>query len=159
MTLAELNSTPGASGSIVADTDEHGLGRILLTTRGGEVAVCLHRAHVTGWRPAGGDPVLWMSGCSAFAAGKAIRGGVPICFPWFGGRPGRPDAPSHGFARLLEWELESTDQPDDGNTAIVLRLSSSEKTHAYWPYDFELRYRVAVGAELVLVLEVADSFP
>ena len=87
-----------------------------------------HGAHVTGWHPAGGRPVLFMTGRSHFAEGKPIRGGVPICFPWFGPRP---DDVAHGFARLSEWELVETSAPGDGETNVRFRLPASARPG--WP--------------------------
>src|SRR4051794_17302365 len=61
--------------------------------------IFLHGAHIAAWQPAGAAPVLFMSRQSHFAPGKAIRGGVPLIFPWFGARAGDAKAPQHGFAR------------------------------------------------------------
>lgn len=62
-----------------------------------------HGAQVFAWRPPDAQPVIWMSRRSQFASGRAIRGGVPVCFPWFGGGPQGALQPPHGFARLLDW--------------------------------------------------------
>ncbi len=118
--------------------------------------VYLHGAHVARFAPAGAEPVLFLSRESHYAAGKAIRGGVPICFPWFGPRGGRPDFPMHGFARTLEWELESLRRDSDGVVALALKLVSSNETRALWPHDFLVRHRIAIGAELNMVLEVQN---
>lgn len=65
--------------------------------------ISTYAAHLFDYTPAGERPVLWMSGSSWFEAGKPIRGGVPVCWPWFG--PGaREELPAHGFARLSQWE-------------------------------------------------------
>ena len=82
-----------------------GLDRLELHAADGEALVYLHGAHVAHFQPKGGRPVLWMSAQSRFEAGKPIRGGVPICFPWFGPKAGAPDAPLHGFARILPWTV------------------------------------------------------
>ena len=79
--------------------------------------VYLHGAHLTHWQPAGQDPVLFLSAQSEFTPGKPIRGGVPICFPWFGPRTGGQPGPSHGFARIQEWSV--------ANVALLSGLPSS----------------------------------
>ena len=84
-------------------------------------------AHITAWQPAGERPVLWLSPASAFAAGKAIRGGVPICLPWFGAHPDNPSAPSHGFVRTSPWTLEEARDEADGRTVAAFGLH-----HARW---------------------------
>ena len=82
-----------------------GLERLVLSASDGEALVYLQGAHVAHFQPKGEKPVLWMSAESRFEAGKPIRGGVPICFPWFGPKAGAPDAPLHGFARILPWSI------------------------------------------------------
>ena len=104
--------------------------------------IYLHGATVTDWTPAGGSPVLWLGSASRFADDTAIRGGVPICFPWFGARAGHPGAPSHGFARLSEWSLVAAE--DDGqDVTLRLRLTDDDQTRvSAWPHRFEAVYTV-----------------
>ncbi len=133
-----------------------GLVRITITSPLARAAVYLHGAHVTDFQPAGSEPALFLSEKSTFAAGKPIRGGVPIIFPWFGPRAGHSDAPMHGFARTSEWEIETLDSTG-GIVTIVLRLSASEATRAPWNHDFILRHRITIGAELTMELEVENT--
>lgn len=107
----------------------------------------LHGAHVTGWRPAGTEPVLWMSDQAVFEPGQAIRGGVPICFPWFGAKADDPDAPSHGPARITPWDLTDTDVNGD---RVMLMLSTRIGVWA-------LEYVVNFGPELTLELMVVNA--
>jgi glucose-6-phosphate 1-epimerase len=88
-------------------------------------------------------------------AGKAIRGGVPVIFPWFGARAGHPESPLHGFARTSLWQLESM-QCQDEVVSIVLRLSASEATRALWPHDFTLRHHIRIGSTLEMTLELEN---
>lgn len=101
----------------------------------------LHGAHVTHFQPTGHRPVLWMSQHSHFEAGKPIRGGVPICFPWFGPHPEHADAPAHGLARTVEWKIESTDI-DEANQVVTLDLVHTLQAH------FECRLRASFGQQL-----------
>lgn len=118
--------------------------------------IYLHGATVTDWTPAGSSPVLWLGSASRFALDTAIRGGVPICFPWFGERAGDPEAPSHGFARLSEWSLVAAE--DDGKDVTVrLRLTDDEHSRASaWPHRFEAGYTVVFGSRLSLALQVTN---
>lgn len=127
-----------------------------VTGRSGEAEVYLHGAHVTSWNPVGQDPVLWMSRASQFNSDAPLRGGVPVCFPWFGAHAGDPQAPAHGFARLAEWSLfEAREVGDD--VTLVFRLTDSDQTRASaWPHRFEATYTVTVGARLVLELQVTN---
>ena len=124
--------------------------------RAGSAEIYLHGAHVTGFAPAGGRPVLFLSDASRFDAAAAIRGGLPICFPWFGANALEPAAPSHGFARLSEWEFVDARESGD-DVLLTFRLTDTPTTRASaWPHRFEARYTVTVGARLTLSLQVTN---
>lgn len=108
---------------------------------GAAVTLTLQGGHVLSWKPAGAGEQLYLSPRSEFVPGKAIRGGVPVCFPQFAGRG---PLPKHGFARTLPWELLSQEQGRDDALA-VLRLTDSEATRALWPHAFELELSVRVS--------------
>ncbi len=132
------------------------LTRIVVTSPLAEAEVYVHGAHVMHFRPAGQQPVLWLSKSSWFEPNKPIRGGVPICFPWFGAREGDAKAPAHGFARLREWEIESIIQ--SGNAVVVtLVLKSDDLTRAWWPFDFIARHIITLGSALEMTLEVHNE--
>lgn len=85
--------------------------------------VALHGAHVMAWCPTGQEEVLYLSPEAVYREGKAIRGGIPLCWPWFNAHPTDPDLPSHGLVRNQFWELESTDIDDDGVVAKLRRTT------------------------------------
>ena len=139
-----------------------GLDRLVLAARGGEARVYTHGAHVTHFQPEGTRPVLMMSSQARFEAGtpgKPIRGGVPICFPWFGPRAGHAQAPMHGLARLLTWQIESVTQEDQGRLCATLALASNDYTRSVFAQDFALRYTVTVGPSLEMALTVRNTGP
>jgi glucose-6-phosphate 1-epimerase len=142
-------------------TGANGLPVVELRGRSGSAEIYLHGAHVTRWDPAGARPVLWVSRSSAFAPGQPIRGGVPICFPWFGAHPTDPGQPGHGFARVREWRLIATPEasaPGDEDAAVAeFELGSTEPPHPAWPHAFAARYRVVLGRALTMQLEVANT--
>jgi D-hexose-6-phosphate mutarotase len=133
-----------------------GLTKVSISNVAGSAEVYLHGAHVTHFQPRGLQPVLWMSSTSAFKSDKAIRGGVPICWPWFGANPTDPKLPMHGFARVNEWAVESTNHASVDRTSITLRLEPNESIRKLWPHDFVARYTVTVGAALELELEATN---
>lgn len=139
---------------LAIDRDEHGLTRLTARNRHATAEVYLHGAHVTRFQPHGGQPVLWMSAKSLFQAGKSIRGGVPICWPWFGPHASDSTLPVHGFVRTRDWELVETAALYDGRTRIVLTLTSDEHTLRLWPHAFVLRFTVTVGTTLELDLRI-----
>lgn len=110
-------------------------------------AVTLQGAHLVSWQPAGEKPVIWLSEKTAWAPGKAIRGGVPICWPWFG----PAGEPAHGFARSLPWTLSAHDENEE-SVMLTLVLESNEQTKKLWPHDFTLfaRFRFADRCEIEL---------
>lgn len=113
----------------------------LVAPDGARARVSLQGGHILSWQPAGAREQLYLSPRSEFVAGKAIRGGVPVCFPQFAERG--PLA-KHGFARTLPWELVSHDTGKEDSLA-VLRLRDSEATRAVWPHAFELELSVRIG--------------
>ena len=106
-----------------------------------------HGAHVAGFRKNDEPPLIFMSRKSYFAAGKPIRGGVPICFPWFGNRDGEP---SHGFARITEWQLVKTSAAPDG--AVTLHFALPEiPGRAAWK-NLRVEFVVTVSDKLTMEL-------
>src|SRR5687768_4182806 len=120
----ELNARFGVPGVAAIDAGSGGLPRVRITSPAAEAEIYLHGAHVTHFQPRGhGKPVLFMSARSLFDPAKAIRGGVPLIFPWFGTNPANPNVPQHGFARTTAWEIRDIRAGADAATAVTLGLS------------------------------------
>ncbi|HYN04348.1 MAG TPA: D-hexose-6-phosphate mutarotase, partial [Vicinamibacteria bacterium] len=134
-----------------------GLERLVLSASDGEAVVYLQGAHVAHFQPRGEKPVLWMSAESRFEAGKPIRGGVPICFPWFGPKAGAPDAPLHGFARILPWSIAAVTRESDGSLRATLDLTSDAAARGGFPHELALSLTVRVGRNLRLELAVRNT--
>ncbi len=113
--------------------------------------VYLHGAHVTRFQKNGEPPLLFMSDESLFAPDKAIRGGVPICFPWFGSREGLP---AHGFARVTAWELVKTVVLPDGSVRVGLRLS--QNAGGANAFRGTVEFTVTAGNTLAMELQVTN---
>jgi glucose-6-phosphate 1-epimerase len=133
-----------------------GLERLVLSAPDGEAVVTLHGGHVTHFRPRDERPVLWVSARSRFEAGKPIRGGVPICFPWFGPKAGAPDAPLHGFARILPWSLAAV-APEGGGLRATLELTAEAAARGGFPHELGLSLAVTVGRALRMELTVGNT--
>jgi len=133
-----------------------GLPKIRITTPEIIGEMYLHGAHITSWKPSGAEEVLFLSSQSRFEHGHAIRGGVPICFPWFGGKSDDPTAPAHGFVRTKTWRLESISRVGRAVT-VSMFTESDESTKRWWPADFRLVYRATFGTELGLELQVTNT--
>jgi glucose-6-phosphate 1-epimerase len=137
-------------------TENGGLPKVTIATPNAVGEMYLHGAHVTGWQPRGAERVLFVSSKSHWESGRAIRGGVPICFPWFGNKADNPQAPAHGFVRTTEWQLESIGQSGDAVT-VSMFTGSNDDTKKWWPADFRLFHRATFGAQLILELALTNT--
>jgi D-hexose-6-phosphate mutarotase len=118
--------------------------------------VALHGAHLMEWTPAGQSPVLYLSPQSIFREGKAIRGGVPICWPWFGPHETDKTLPAHGFVRSRFWELTEATENETG-AALKFALQENEETRRLWPQAFRLELEMRLGAEMHLSLRMENT--
>jgi glucose-6-phosphate 1-epimerase len=156
MTIQELNERFAIPGVAQIAAGRGDLAKIDITTPAAQAEIYLQGAHLTSWHPANSEEVIFLSKQARWEPGKAIRGGIPICFPWFRGKQDDPTAPAHGFARTTTWQIASIVQQQD-SVIVTLELGSDESTKKWWPHEFRLRYRVSVGLELRLELVVMNT--
>jgi glucose-6-phosphate 1-epimerase len=156
--IDELNRRFAIPGVAQVTAGHGGLPRISITTPVATAEIYLHGAQVTSWRPAGGEDVIFLSEHSQFEKGKAIRGGIPVCFPWFRNKLDDPKAPSHGVVRTKAWELDSVELHGDG-VSVSLSTVSDEGTRAWWPHDFHLVHRATIGTQLTQELIMTNTDP
>jgi glucose-6-phosphate 1-epimerase len=148
--IAILNNRFGAPGRIAFRSGEAGLPVVSLANRYGTCEVSLYGGHVLSYRPTGHSPVLFLSKKSLYEPGRPIRGGVPLCWPWFG--PSKEAGlPMHGLARIVQWDLRATEYSSDV-TELRLALVDSDLTRRYWPFAFELSLRVWIDQRLNIEL-------
>lgn len=117
----------------------------------------LQGAHLTGWTIPGTPPVLFLSPQGVFQRGKAIRGGVPLIFPWFGPKAGDSRAVQHGFARVRDWNLQAASVDPDGACTVAMTLTDDERTQAAWPHAFHARFVAAAGRQLRMAFEIRNT--
>ncbi len=132
-----------------------GLPKLVISAADASGEVYLHGAHVTSWSPKSSGEVLYLGPNSLFQDGHAIRGGVPVCFPWFGDKADDPSAPAHGFVRTKAWELRSI-EPAGKSVIVSMSTESDDDTRKWWPHDFRLSCRATCGAELKIELIVTN---
>jgi len=147
MSAAEHARSFRIAGAVEFAETGDGLVKAVVSRDGMTGELFLQGAQVTAWQPAGARPVIFTSSRANFAPGKAIRGGIPVVFPWFGPHPTDPKAPQHGFARTAPWQL---DKVEAGADAVTFGLSLAAG-------DFALTYRAAFGEELRLDLAVRNT--
>lgn len=157
MNVDELNDKFGVEGEIGFAELEGDLVFAMIANKYADANISLYGAHITGFRPQGTMDILWMSPESKFEEGSAIRGGIPVCFPWFGLHELDKTMPQHGFARLLNWEVIETKSFPGGENLISMQLCSSEETKKYWPHDFCAEITFIIGTKLTVSLKVKNT--
>lgn len=114
-----------------------------------EAKVLTQGAQLIHFQAKGEEPLLWSAKLETFEKGKAFRGGIPLCWPWFN----KMGTPSHGFARIMEWELTHKKESSEG-IELVFELKSSAKTLALWPYAFHAKVLMKLGKSVEVSLHV-----
>jgi D-hexose-6-phosphate mutarotase len=133
-------------GRVTVFSGKGGLPALRIETETAEAEIYLHGAHVTAYQRKYGTPLLFMSAASDFEADKPIRGGVPVIYPWFGGREGHP---AHGTARITDWNLTETSLLPDGSVRLCFQLPSEETA--------DVRFIVTVGSTLTMEFSVTNN--
>ena len=142
-------------------TFRHGPGGLLFARIENDLAtatICLQGAQLTHWQPRSqSEPVTFLSAMAQYTQGKPIRGGIPICWPWFGPHATDKSLPQHGFARNLLWEARAPVRLENGATQLSLLLFDNAKTRELWPHRFSLEYRITVGDVLDIELTTTNT--
>jgi D-hexose-6-phosphate mutarotase len=124
-----------------------------ITNAHASASICLQGGQVLSWQPISTtEPVLWMSTDAKFAMGKSIRGGIPVCWPWFGAHGSEAGFPAHGFARTQPWQVKGSRSLDDGSTELSLTMPINAASQAMWPHRAQLDMLINVGASLKIAL-------
>ncbi len=157
MTLDELNAAFALPGHVRFKEGPGGLIVADIANGLGDCTVALQGAHVTHFCPQGQAPVIWMSERAQYAPGKAIRGGVPVCWPWFGPHATDPQRPAHGIARTALWQVLETKVQADGQTFLRLGLPMTAANRALWPHASSAELEITVGQTLQLTLVTRNT--
>lgn len=152
MQLADLNRRFAIAGHIQFVEGDGGMAMAEITNAHARARIVLQGAHLVDWQPAGQEPVIWVSGLARFAPGKSIRGGVPICWPWFGAHAGDSAMPAHGFARTVMWDVLETKEMTDGGTYLRFGLLETEATRKLWPHPSCVQVEFSIGKTLKIDL-------
>lgn len=157
--MTHAHSQP-AFGSVpgITRTVEHGLPAVRIHTASASGLVFLQGAHIAAWAPAAvtDGSIIWMSENAVYASGKALRGGVPICFPWFGAHAEHKHFPAHGFARTREFAYHGARLTEAGAAELEFELNSDAQTQSLFPYAFSARLRVRFGTMLNIELTITN---
>lgn len=139
-------------------SDDGGLWVANINNAHGTASICLQGAHLMQWQPKSqSTPVVWLSPVAKLAQGKSIRGGAPVCWPWFGAHASEVSFPAHGFARTVPWQVTSSRALDDGSTEIAFALQTSDATRTQWPHACQVSLLINVGQTLKMALSTRNT--
>lgn len=155
--IDKLNDQFSIEGELGFSEQEGDLIYIDVMNKYAEATISLYGAHIIQYRPHDQFDVLWISPNSSYEFGKAIRGGIPICFPWFGPHENNESFPAHGFARIMQWTVAKTESTPKGETCIILELNSTVETKKYWPFDFKAELDICIGSTLSVELRISNT--
>lgn len=154
---AALNARYGIADHVVFKEGPGGFALVEVSNAHGTATLVLQGAQLLTWVPrtiAPGvwSPVVWESPQAKYAQGKSVRGGVPVCWPWFGPHSAEPAFPTHGFARTLPWEVAETRALAGDVISLIFRFMPAEQTRTWWPHASRLEYHITIGASLEMEL-------
>jgi glucose-6-phosphate 1-epimerase len=155
--IASLNKKYGIASKLEFTSGQGELQAAIITNVSAKASVAIYGAHVLSYRPKGQEEVLWMSSLSTFEEGNPIRGGIPVCFPWFGPHVSDSKKPQHGFARLQMWKVAETTNLPGGETQLRLTLRQNPKIKALWKYSFLAEMIITVGASLNVIFRCTNT--
>jgi len=136
---------------------DNGFKYIEIQNKQAEAKIALQGAHLFHYKVMDKASLLWLSDSAYFEEGKAIRGGIPICFPWFGPNKDDPGLPQHGFVRTQIWTVVLEEETGEGTTHIQLQFKSNTHTLSQWAYLFDVTLDITIGHELSIALSVTNT--
>jgi glucose-6-phosphate 1-epimerase len=151
---SSLNERFGISALVQFSDAGAGLPVLEIASAFATARIALQGAHVLAWQPVGHDPVIWVSKAAVYQPGKAVRGGVPICWPWFGPKAGHA---AHGFVRTRMWTLRETRLEPTGEVVVRLGTTDDDSTRAIWNHAFDLELTITVGSRLIMQLRSRNT--
>ncbi|WP_343818417.1 D-hexose-6-phosphate mutarotase [Colwellia asteriadis] len=129
--------------------------KITISHRHCEAEISLYGGQVLRFKPTGQQALLWLSDSATYQKEKAIRGGIPLCWPWFGANDKQVEpAGNHGFARQSQWTIDKV-SADEQATTIILVLEG-EQYHSLWPHAFKVVQTLVFGQSLKQSLAMSN---
>ena len=157
-TLDQLNQDYALASQLQFAAGKGDFPMIEINNRFAQATISVYGGQLLSFQPVGeAKDVLFLSPNAYYAPGKAIKGGAPVCWPWFGPDPEGKGRPQHGFARNRPWEVQSTETLGDGSTKVVLGFSDDEETRALWDHAFKLAIAITIGKAATLELVTRNT--
>lgn len=154
----QLTTLRQLTASVTLARNAAGMEFLVVKRQESEAIISLFGAHVLHYAPAGESPWLWLSKDAILDGSRGIRGGIPLCWPWFGPAPARVGAgkPQHGFARSMHWQLDGINDLQE-STLLHMSLHASDESRAIWPHNFTLELDICISNELTLLLNSINT--
>ncbi|MDJ0705820.1 MAG: D-hexose-6-phosphate mutarotase [Leptolyngbyaceae cyanobacterium MO_188.B28] len=153
MDLVQLNNDYGIPEQVQFISGKGDFPYIQVTNTQATALISVYGGQILSFQPKGeSQDLMFVSEKAYYQTGKAIKGGAPICWPWFGPDPEGSGRPNHGFARNRPWQVLETEALSSGETKVTLGFGDDDSTQPLWPYAFELAIEITIGAALTLAL-------
>ena len=160
MDIQHLNNDHGIAGQVEFIEGEGGLPFARVQSDKASALISVYAGQVLSFQPKhAADDLLFLSNLAYYQPGKAIKGGAPICWPWFGPDPEGSGRPAHGFVRNRMWEVAGTAITQEGAIRVTLALADTSETHAIWPRAFVVRLEITISDSLNLELVTRNPGP
>lgn len=156
LTIEQLNSEFAIKDQLHFISGEGNLPFIVVENDKAAALISTYAGQVLSFQPADDGELLFLSKKAYYQQGKAIKGGIPICWPWFGADP-EGSGPAHGLVRNRQWDVLSTTALEDGSTQICLGISDNKETRNLWPHSFQLTIEITIGSSLTIELITHNS--
>ena len=156
-TLAQYNASYGIEGQLRFIQGKGDMPTVEISNDLAQASIALQGAHVLGFQAKGQAPLIWMSPDATFAVGKSLRGGIPVCWPWFGPHVSESSFPGHGPVRTCDWQATASSSNDDGSTSVSFAFIPTEASRQQFGDDVSVHLHVTVGTALHLKLETTNG--
>jgi len=154
--IERWNEIYGMAGQVVFSSGKGTMPVVDIHNALARASIAMQGAHVLGFQATGQEPLIWMSDDATYAAGKSLRGGVPICWPWFGPHASDAALPGHGPARTSNWVPVAARACDDGSTHLSFEMVQNDHIRQQCGHPLSVQLHVTVGSSLRLELETAN---
>ena len=148
----QLNADYGIADKVKFVEGKGGFPVMEINNEHAQATISLYAGQVLSFKPVNQSEVMFLSSQAYYQEGKAIKGGAPICWPWFGPDPEDRGRSSHGFARNRLWQMRDVVSTQDGATKVTMGLIDTAETREVWDYSFDLAIAITVGSSLTIEL-------
>lgn len=145
--ISSKSAFPGSKGV--------GLPILRVTTPTFSASIALQGAQLLSFKTTNGNSLLWLSPNCDFTPGVALRGGIPLCLPWFGPHPLDPKKPKHGFARNRDWQLVDARRTPDEHVQLVFSFDSP--ANELFDFNFSAQLTMTLGSSIKLDLSINNT--